>query len=533
MELGLSSPVAAIELIPLDRHLLTRPFEFVFWPYQLNYSKKLTRTYFKRRPAWRLALWLLPLLFVWGCRSDKVELLNHGYPEEIGQLMLNSCARAGCHNSQSAEAAGGLNLSSWDALYRGSRGGSAVVPGHPEMSFLMYAVNTDSSQGPMLSPTMPIGEAALSQQAYEMLRDWIADGARNAKGELRFPAKTGRRKWYVANQGCDQMAVLDAESGQVMDWIQVGRFPEFGEQPMTATVAPDQQSYYLAYLRHNTFLEQYSTLNDQKISEISIGAGDWANFAIEPSGRFGFALAATQGKITAVDLELGQVSQPPIYLFSDLFAIGFHPSQNQLYLPLISRNNLTKMAWDSIGRLSTLANIDLVQGQPGSSGNLAAYDIQFSPDGQRYFISCAEANELRIFDAQSDQLLQVLPTGDLPTKMAISERHGLLLLSCMEHLSAGNASSRGVVEIRSLSDGHLIKAIYTGFQPFAIAIDNVRDLALVANRNRLEEGPAPHHPSPCDGRSGNLSLIDLNRLELVKDYKMELLEDPFAIGIAF
>jgi hypothetical protein len=53
------------------------------------------------------------------CKKDK-GLSNYGnYPNDIGTIMVTQCATSGCHDNISYIAASGLNLSTWDNLFKG------------------------------------------------------------------------------------------------------------------------------------------------------------------------------------------------------------------------------------------------------------------------------------------------------------------------------------------------------------------------------------------------------------------------------
>jgi hypothetical protein len=218
----------------------------------------------------RPTLLLLPLAFtlLLGCVSHNVEDLTLSYPEEVGAIMKQRCAIAGCHNAQSAAAAAGLNLETWEDLFKGSRGGSAVVPYSPSMSFLLYSINTDSLRGPTLSPTMPVGSTPLTDAEYELLRNWIEEGARNFKGEEHFPPQSSRRKWYIGNHGCDLVAVFDAASLQIMRYITVGTSSTVEEQVYAIKVSPDQRHWFAVMSSYGDRLEMYSTLTDAKEADI-------------------------------------------------------------------------------------------------------------------------------------------------------------------------------------------------------------------------------------------------------------------------
>ena len=114
---------------------------------------------------------------------------DSNYPKEIAQILITSCATDGCHNQQSYQNAGGLLLESWEAIMNGSNNGACVIPYSPENSSLLYYINTDSTEGIVAKPTMPINKAPLTKADYKILRDWIANGAPNSDGIVHFHSK--------------------------------------------------------------------------------------------------------------------------------------------------------------------------------------------------------------------------------------------------------------------------------------------------------------------------------------------------------
>ncbi|MGL5891526.1 MAG: hypothetical protein ACRC3B_16670 [Bacteroidia bacterium] len=51
-------------------------------------------------------------LFAGGCRRDlPTDLAERGYPVDVAKIMITKCAVSGCHDSRSAGAAAGLDLS--------------------------------------------------------------------------------------------------------------------------------------------------------------------------------------------------------------------------------------------------------------------------------------------------------------------------------------------------------------------------------------------------------------------------------------
>ncbi|HUQ95135.1 MAG TPA: PSD1 and planctomycete cytochrome C domain-containing protein [Bryobacteraceae bacterium] len=74
-----------------------------------------------------------------------------------------------CHSSTRM---GNLDMSSREALLKGGNIGSAIVPGKPEESLLIQAVNHSHDR-----LKMPLGQPKLSDRQIEDLQDWIKAGA--------------------------------------------------------------------------------------------------------------------------------------------------------------------------------------------------------------------------------------------------------------------------------------------------------------------------------------------------------------------
>jgi DNA-binding beta-propeller fold protein YncE len=93
---------------------------------------------------------------------------------------------------------------------------------------------------------------------------------------------------------------------------------------------------------------------------------------------------------------------------------------------------------------------------------------------------------------------------------------------------SGNVGSVSVIDYNNFIS---LKQINTGYQPHGIAVDDYKQQVYVINRNASQNGPAPHHTTDCGGRNGYLTIIDMNTLELVPDYKAELSVDPYYVTI--
>ena len=93
------------------------------------------------------------------------------FKDEILPLLTQKCALAGCHTAN--RPAGGLDLTSYDALKKGGNNGVAFIAKDGEVSLIVK--RTDGTQPPI----MPFGGAPLNQDQIQLLIDWIDEGAEN------------------------------------------------------------------------------------------------------------------------------------------------------------------------------------------------------------------------------------------------------------------------------------------------------------------------------------------------------------------
>ena len=122
-------------------------------------------------------IYFTSIVFIFlSCRKD-IGLVNIGnYPNDIGKLITANCATSGCHNDKSYKAAANLNLTTWNDLFTGSNGGSAVIPFSSKFSFLCNFINTYPDLGLTSQPTMPINKPPLSKDEVKKIMDWV-DGS--------------------------------------------------------------------------------------------------------------------------------------------------------------------------------------------------------------------------------------------------------------------------------------------------------------------------------------------------------------------
>lgn len=468
--------------------------------------------------------------FIIACKPDKTPVLTGDYPPEISNIILTKCATTGCHTTSSKAATGGLDMSSWQHLFEGGNGGSVVIPFRSDQSWVMYFTNTDTTQGPVLLPTMPYNSAPLSATEEQTLKSWIDNGAPDAQGKIPFSDDPLRKKFYVANQGCDLVSVFDATTRLVMRDVDIGNSSGI-EAPHELEISPDGNYWYVIFLAGDA-IQKFRTADDSYVGEVNIGFGSWSTMTISPDGTKAFAVDfESDGKITYVDLDHLTVIASYQGLFSFPHGIEADHDFKTLYVTAEYGNIIYKIDISN----PQFPDVTQVCIEPGTTPNTIAggpdpHQLNFSPDESMYFITCQGTAEVRVFKTSNDSLLAVLPVGTFPQEMDFSETHPYLFVTCMEDGCGDKCDgSLYVINYETLS---VITSISGGFyQPHDLAVDDESDVIYIPNRNVNPNGPAPHHTSTCGGRNGFVRMIDMSTLQMIPNYKAEISVDPYAIGI--
>jgi len=479
-------------------------------------------------------LLILPALIFQTCRQDDPVLENTGYPNAVGKIIESRCAVAGCHNTQSAGATSGLDLTNWSTLFAGDRTGNAsVIPYAPAFSTVFLFTNTYADLGTnTIRPTMPINASPLTHEEEVVLQSWIAQGAPNRAGQVKFADNPNRKKFYVVNQGCDVVTVFDQATLLPMRYIPIGVNPN-QDSPHEIKVSPDGQYWYVCYLGY-PYLQKYRTSDDSYAGEAYLGNDSYNTFTITSDSKTAFLVGYNQGKLDEVDLNtmtsLDTLNIGQAYMHTVLL----NPSNKALYITVSFGNYILKM-FPSIDSLSTYQTVE-VDGSHTPSATTAhrmdPHDLIFSPDGSKYFVSCQTSNEVVVMDANTDALIKriALPPFSKPQDLSVSASTNLLFVTCTED-TISFPGMRGSVFPIDMGSNQLLPPINVGYQPHGLAVDEDNGLVYVANRNVNPNGPAPHHTTVCGGRNGYVTFIDLKTRQLLPGKKVEVASDPYSVAI--
>ncbi|MFI5219789.1 MAG: beta-propeller fold lactonase family protein [Bacteroidia bacterium] len=479
-------------------------------------------------------LFFISLIFIINsCTYHKPDVIQDQigescYPDAIGNIFITRCAMPGCHNTASKDASGGLDLSSWDKLFEGARAGAAIVPYRSDQSFLVNFINTYSDLGQQQLPTMPYvagnpnNSAPLSHEDVVLIKNWIDQGAPDCNGVVPFSGDPNRKKFYVTNQGCDLVAVFDAEKKVIMRYIDVGSSPQ-PEKPHMVRISPDGQYWYVSFIANAQKFQKYKTSDDSFAGEVDITSGSWNTFVFSPDSKTAYIVDfSTSGRVAVVDCET--MTLKDLNPYPNPFPSGVTSPHGSAISPDGSSLYITKQLENGLYKFNLN---DFPDGQDVSltgTSTSEPHEITFSPDGSMYFVTCQLTDDVKVFSYQPyplpDIFLKSIPVADFPQEMSFSLTTPYLFVSCTN----GNA-----VSIINYQDTSLVKTVTGFYSPHGIAVDDANGVCYVVNINT--DGPPPHHSSDCNGKNGFLNAISLSILDIVPNFKPELSVFPYSIAV--
>jgi len=471
---------------------------------------------------------LIIVCFLFSCTHESMEDISaqpSRYPEEVARIMETRCATAGCHNKASFVNAGGLLLDTWEHMFDGGNNGSVIVPYSPDYSSLLYFINTHADQGPIAVPTMPLNDSPLSLDEYLTIRNWVASGAPDVDGNISFSSEGAtRQKIYMAMQGCDVIAVVDAASRVVMRYIPVGKSTAI-EQPHCVRVSKDGKYAYVSFLA-GEYVQKIDATTDELLPEAAhVGIGQWN--VIHPS-EDGTQLMITDWSNTGkvIMINTADMSVQPQFGgdFKKPHGVTSNAGFNTFYVTSELENFIYKFSFQQ-------AYFKKVPIDEGNAPPRVIHEIIMLPGDTRYMVTCQETDEVRVMDAIADTLIKVIPVGIQPQELAISTTKPYVFVTCIQDNSSWPGYV-GSVYVINYNTYEVTKVEGPMYQPHGIAVDDINGTFYVVSRNASESGPPPHHTSSCQGRNGYYHVYDLNTLQrLPKRYEVSV--DPYSADVRF
>lgn len=332
--------------------------------------------------------------------------------EGLAKLFVDNCASELCHGGANPQQ--GLSLESHSQLIEGSInrnsngvqkiGGEAVIPFYPEKSIL-YKMITDESQ-----PRMPYNLPKLSDDNIELVRTWIAAGAKDKNGEVPL-SRIPSHRVYVCNQGSDFVSIIDGDAKVVSRLVNVGLIEEIDSPHM---VKESGNYFYVSLITTGKLL---------KISKETLTI-EGEITGIEKAGMIQITSDGTKAYVSRSS------TSPSIYstvYFVDLVSmtvlkeidlvvtgvphgIALTPDGSKLYAA-----NLTK---NVISIVNTVTNE--TESFINFAENIEPMQTEISPDGKYLFVSARGTSELIVIDAAADTVVQRVEVKPMPMHISVN-----------------------------------------------------------------------------------------------------------------
>lgn len=462
------------------------------------------------------------------------------FPDAVGRIIVDKCATSGCHNAASYQNCAGLLMDTWEHVFLGSGNGAVVVPYSTDYSPLLYFVNTNAAHGTVATPTMPYNAAPLSDAEYNTLKEWIANGAPDKDGNIAFSSSDDtRQKIYLTQQGCDLVAVIDAQSELTMRYIGVGTNASLIESPHCLRVSGDGKSAYVSFLA-GTAIQKIDTRTDKITGAIDLGAGSWNIVYVAPGDSMAVTTDWTaDGRVVFADtrtlVTLPGLTGSGSGLFVYPHGIASNAAADTFYITAQYGNLVYKyQPYEPYYKKVSINGNPPVATNNSDNSSPNPHEILMTPEHDRYFLTCQGTSEVRVMDAHGDAVLKAIPVGAVPQEMAISPARHLLFVTCMEDAANPQPGRKGSVYAIDYNTYEVVKVLYGDFyQPHGIAVDEKDGKIFIASTNANPGGPAPHHATACGGRAGWYTVYSLNTLAPIGSKRHQVAVMPYSADVRF
>ncbi|MCI0708230.1 MAG: YncE family protein [Ignavibacteriae bacterium] len=457
---------------------------------------------------------------------DSIETII--YSQHVQLLLNRRCATSGCHNTETA--AEDLVMTSWQSLMQGSHNGAVVIPFRPEKSHLIFHVNRDSNIAPVANPQMPPDEPLPTVEVQFLMR-WIREGAKNDFEQVPFD-EPGRGRVVLTNQSDDEVAIIDATSNLLMRMVPVGVAPQ-PESPHNVTVDRQGNFYYVNLIAGNE-IWKFDARTNEHVGTLSLGAQrSPAQIALSPDGTVGYV---TNYDLTKTNRSVQKFSALSMQLESEIFDQRMIAPHGITRRPTTDTESGSEywIACEQSDNIAILLNDDVVVIKADSTvpdlptsdytPNFGPYQTVFTPDGAFAYITCRLSDEVRVFNAQTLQLVNIIPVGENPLIPDITPDGRLVYVA--------NRNSNSVSVINTLLNGgkgmKITDIQNVGVEPHGVLAAPLGDFIYVSCEN-VNSPDAPHHPVSGLKTPGFVTVIDAANHEIV----LRIEVGAFAAGIAF
>ncbi|MDX1907633.1 MAG: c-type cytochrome domain-containing protein [Bacteroidia bacterium] len=472
------------------------------------------------------------------CKEETLEekVAKSGYPSDVGEIMLTSCAVEGCHAGSAP--AGGLKLESYLDAFEGSQHGAVLVPGASRWSPLFQHINTYDDLGLTALPAMPPDstDITITREQVLTIRDWIEEGTPTngfADPYWYWTLTKNTGKLFTLCAGSDLVAVTDLATHRVMRYVSVGQYPGEVESPHFIALSPDKKYFYLSLIAGN-LIEKYRTDTYEMVGRVAVGASP-SLIVVSPDGTRAIVThwndAEGEVKISLLDVSGTQVS-----VLDELRAGGSFMSFphglkanaafNTVYVTGNFGNYVSKITFD--GQVFTGEEKILLDpvGDPGDrpTQDYLPYQLYLTADEKQIFVSCSKKNEVRVINLETRALEAVIPTGRYPRLMDYDPVSNRLFVACRDESNvAMQGDDTGCVSVIDVAGKTLVKNIFgLGHKPHGIGVAIAGRRLYVSTEGNTGD---LHHPiSGTSSPPGRYTVVDLTTLTVLEELETQVAE---------
>jgi DNA-binding beta-propeller fold protein YncE len=507
-------------------------------------------------------LWAVLLMVGLGAGCRKTETASYGdYPEQVKAIITNKCTS--CHNS--SRKLGGLDLSSYTALFQGSQEGAVLVPYSIDWSPLLWHVNNYIDLGKLVTPNlrMPYKQVgsvyetdtlnALSRAEVTALNDWVMEGAPDSDGNKRWTSLEARTdgKMFVLCQASDLIAVVDLASNQVTRYFEVGILPATLEAPHYITISPDRQFLYVTLLSGGA-VEKYRTDNYTKVGRLAAGPS-CAHVHLSPDGTRGvvshWTTTESSLKLTIFDA----TSMTMLDQLNDNSQFTAKPHGFKLFAgmdSLILTNNngnfmtMVYLNGDQFDANRAPRTIDINPNFGGTGAVYQPYDVVLNDAQTVAYVTCygtpapnSDSSMVGRLDLRTGRFTAFVKRQSGVEGLGLRPRlltqaNGKLYVVCAAEANFSQQGNRlGCVSVINLSTFQWEQNIYrVGNTPHGIAINSRTNRIYISSENQNGVDPPHHAVQGQTYNPGKLNIADVNTNQVLGSYQTEI--PPYGTAVA-
>jgi len=446
------------------------------------------------------------------------------FTNDVKPILDRSCGSSSCHGGGTRGYGGGLDLTSYEGIFRGSRYGTVVTPGNAFMSHLVQSVNQrDTMISPISSVRMPVSRDPLSVIDLQKIVVWIDSGARDDNGQMPFQEPRPSGKVYFSSQFTDLVGVLDVYTGLIMRYVKVGTWPPFGAPLQTPhnVQIDDQGRYYYVTLISSGKLKKYDASNHNLVGSVDVGLSP-AHVVITQDGSKAYVTNFSSSVGRFYNVNTATMTVDNVVTVPGLLMLGTHGarlSHDDRYL-YIGANSSDNVSVFDTSNDSLVARVRVVNDGGFVSSVYKPYQIAVRNDDRFIYVTNNGRALVSVIERSGDTftLRDTIPVGRNPLQCEVTPDQRYLLVC--------NHGS-GTVSRMDTQTLQVITIDSVGQQPHGIDITEDSRTAYVTCENRFDADP-PHHATIGSKEPGFIAVIDIESARVIRRIEV----GGFAAGVS-